>query len=143
MRQDSQNTAEFSCQGTYMLCLFRREGSQKVRSLRLRKSCSSWDSGIRKRWQEVVSCSFSTHMLELEYSNVLSVTSTFPLGSLKLQKNSRNTTFTKATSFNKSGKLSSGLRTGKRLVFIPIPKKAMLKNVQTTAQLCLFHMLAR
>ena len=67
-------------------------------------------------------------MLELEYSNVLSVTSTFPLGSLKLQKNSRNTTFTKATSFNKSGKLSSGLRTGKRLVFIPIPKKAMLKK---------------
>ena len=31
----------------------------------------------------------------------------------------------------------------KRSVFIPIPKKAMAKNIQTTAQLCSFHMLAR
>ena len=31
----------------------------------------------------------------------------------------------------------------KRPVFISIPKKAMLKNVQTTVQLHLFHMLAK
>ena len=29
------------------------------------------------------------------------------------------------------------------LVFIPIPKKAMIKNVQSTVQLCSFHMLTR
>ena len=28
-------------------------------------------------------------------------------------------------------------------VFIPVPKRAMPKNVQTTVQLCSFHMLAR
>ena len=33
--------------------------------------------------------------------------------------------------------------TGKRSVFIPIPKKAFPKNVQTTVQLCSFHMLVR
>ena len=31
----------------------------------------------------------------------------------------------------------------KRSVFIPIPKKGKAKNVQTTTQLYLFHMLAR
>ena len=31
----------------------------------------------------------------------------------------------------------------KRSVFIPVPKKGMSKNVQTTIQLCLFHMLVR
>ena len=31
----------------------------------------------------------------------------------------------------------------KRSVFIPIPKKDNAKKVQTTAQLCLFHMLVR
>ena len=31
----------------------------------------------------------------------------------------------------------------KRSVFIPVPKRAMPKNVQTTVQLCSFHMLAR
>ena len=35
----------------------------------------------------------------------------------------------------KLGKLSSGHRAGKRSVFIPIPKKGMPKNVQTTTQL--------
>ena len=43
---------------------------------------------------------------------------------------------------SKSGKLSSGHRTGK-VSFIPIPWKAMLKNVQTTAQLHSCHMPAR
>ena len=32
---------------------------------------------------------------------------------------------------------------GKRAVFIPMPKKRMLKNVQTTVQLHSFHMQAR
>ena len=31
----------------------------------------------------------------------------------------------------------------KRSVFIPVPKKDNAKKVQTTAQLCLFHMLVR
>ena len=34
-------------------------------------------------------------------------------------------------------------RDWKRLVFIPVPKKAMTKNAQTTVQLHSFHMLAR
>ena len=42
---------------------------------------------------------------------------------------------------SKPGKLSSAHGTGKGQVFIQIPK-AMLKNVQTTAQLYSFHMLA-
>ena len=35
------------------------------------------------------------------------------------------------------GKLSSGPRTLKRSVFIPIPKKAISKDVQTTAKIVL------
>ena len=31
----------------------------------------------------------------------------------------------------------------KRSIFIPIPKKGNAQNVQTTVQLCLFHILAR
>ena len=42
---------------------------------------------------------------------------------------------------SKFGKLSSGHRTWKRSVFIPIPKKKMPKNVQTTAQLHSSHVL--
>ena len=39
---------------------------------------------------------------------------------------------------------NSAVATGlKRSVFIPIPKKGNAKNVQTTAQLHSFHMLAR
>ena len=45
---------------------------------------------------------------------------------------------------SKSGKLSSGHRTRKgQSVFIPIPKKAMPKNAQTTAQLYSSHKLAK
>ena len=48
---------------------------------------------------------------------------------------------------NKFGKLSSGHRTRKgefsRSLFIPIPKKDNAKNVQTTTQLHLSHMLAK
>ena len=42
---------------------------------------------------------------------------------------------------NKSGKLSSGHRTGKGHFFIPIPKKDKAKNVQTTTQLHSSHTL--
>ena len=41
------------------------------------------------------------------------------------------------------GKLSSGHRTGKGQFLFQSQRKAMPKNVQTTAQLCSFHMLAR
>ena len=41
------------------------------------------------------------------------------------------------------GKLSSGHRTGKDQLLFQPPKKVMLKNVQTTAQLKSFHTLAR
>ena len=41
------------------------------------------------------------------------------------------------------GKLSSGLRTGKSQFSFQFQRKAMPKNVQTTAQLHSFHMLAR
>jgi len=44
---------------------------------------------------------------------------------------------------NKSGKLSSGPRTGKGQLSFLSQKRAMLKNVQPTAQLRSFHMLAR
>ena len=43
---------------------------------------------------------------------------------------------------SKSGKLSSGSKTGKYQL-IPVPKKTMLKNAQTTAQLHLSHMLVK
>ena len=43
---------------------------------------------------------------------------------------------------SKFGKLCSGHRTGKG-VFIPIQRRTMPNNVQTTIKLCLFHMLAR
>ena len=43
----------------------------------------------------------------------------------------------------KSGKPSSGHRTGKGRFSLQSQRKAMTKNVQTTAQLHLFHMLAR
>ena len=44
---------------------------------------------------------------------------------------------------SKFGKLSSGHRTGKGQFFFQYQRRAMLKNVQTTTQLCSFHMLAR
>ena len=43
----------------------------------------------------------------------------------------------------KYGKLSSGHRTEKGQFSFQSQRKAMLKNVQTTLQLCSFHMLAR
>ena len=43
----------------------------------------------------------------------------------------------------KFGKLSNGHRTGKGQFLFQSPKRAMPKDVQTTAQWCLFHMLAR
>ena len=43
----------------------------------------------------------------------------------------------------KSGKLSSGHRTGKGQFSFQSQRKAMLKNFQTTIQLYPFHMLAR
>ena len=43
---------------------------------------------------------------------------------------------------SKSGKLSSGHRT-EMVSFIPVPKKAMSKNVQTTTQLYSSHMLVK
>ena len=44
---------------------------------------------------------------------------------------------------SKFGKLSSGHRTGKGQFSFQSQRRAMPKNVQTTAQLCSFHMLAR
>ena len=44
---------------------------------------------------------------------------------------------------SKFGKLSSGHRTGKGHFSFQFRRKAMPKNVQTTAQLCSFHMLAK
>ena len=44
---------------------------------------------------------------------------------------------------SKFGKLSSGHRTGKGQISFKSQRKAMPKNVQTTAQLHLFHILAR
>ena len=44
---------------------------------------------------------------------------------------------------NKFGKLSSGHRTGKGNFSFQSQRRAMPKNVQTTAQLYSFHMLAR
>ena len=44
---------------------------------------------------------------------------------------------------SKSGKLSSGHRTGKGQISVQFQRRAMSKNVQTTVQLCSFHMLAR
>ena len=44
---------------------------------------------------------------------------------------------------SKFGKLSSGHRTGKGQFSFQSQRKAMPKNVQTTVQLCLFHMLKR
>ena len=44
---------------------------------------------------------------------------------------------------SKSGKLSSGHRTGKGQFSFQSQRRAMPKNVQTTAQLYSFHMLAR
>ena len=44
---------------------------------------------------------------------------------------------------SKFGKLSSGHRTGKGQFSFQSQRKAMPKNVQTTVQLCSFHMLAR
>ena len=44
---------------------------------------------------------------------------------------------------SKFGKLSSGHRTGKGQFSLQSQRKAMLKNVQTTIQLCSFCMLAR
>ena len=43
----------------------------------------------------------------------------------------------------KFGKLSSGHRTGKGQFSFQSQRRAMSNNIQTTAQLCLFHMLAR
>ena len=45
--------------------------------------------------------------------------------------------------FGKFGKLSSGHRTGKGWFSLQSQRRAMPKNVQTTVQLCSFHMLAR
>ena len=39
--------------------------------------------------------------------------------------------------------VATGLENCKILVFLPIQRKAMPKNVQTNIQLCSFHMLAR
>ena len=44
---------------------------------------------------------------------------------------------------SKFGKLSSGHRTGKGQFSFQSQRKAMLKNVQTTTQLCSFHMLVK
>ena len=44
---------------------------------------------------------------------------------------------------NKFGKLSSGHKIGKGQFSFQLKTKAMPKNVQTTAQLHTFHMLAR
>ena len=44
---------------------------------------------------------------------------------------------------SKFGKLSSGHRTGKGQFSFQFPKKVMPKNVQTTAQLHSYHMLAK
>ena len=44
---------------------------------------------------------------------------------------------------SKFGKLSNGYRTGKGQFSFQTQRKAMPKNVQTTTQLCSFHMLAR
>ena len=44
---------------------------------------------------------------------------------------------------SKSGKLSSGHRTGKGQFSFQSQRSAMRKNVQTTGQLCSFHMLVR
>ena len=44
---------------------------------------------------------------------------------------------------NKLGKLSSGHRTGKGQLSVQSQRKAMLKNVQTTAQLHSSHMQAK
>ena len=44
---------------------------------------------------------------------------------------------------SKFGKLGSGHRTGKRSVFIPIPKKGKPKDAQTAAQLHSSHTLAK
>ena len=44
---------------------------------------------------------------------------------------------------SKFGKLSKGHRTGKAQFTLQPQRKTMPKNVQTTAQLCSFHMLAR
>ena len=44
---------------------------------------------------------------------------------------------------SKSGKLSNGHRTGKGLFSFQSQRRTMPKNVQTTAQLRSFHMLAR
>ena len=44
---------------------------------------------------------------------------------------------------SKFGKLSSGHRTGKGQFSFQSQRSAMPKNVQTTGQLCSFHMLAR
>ena len=46
-------------------------------------------------------------------------------------------------SVSKFGKLSSGHRTGKGQFSFQSQRKAMPKNVQTTVQLCSFHMLVR
>ena len=43
---------------------------------------------------------------------------------------------------NKLGKLSNGHRTGKGQFSFQSQRRAMPKNVQTTVQLCSFHMLA-
>ena len=45
--------------------------------------------------------------------------------------------------FGKFGKLSSGHRTGKGWFSLQSQRRAMPKNVQTTVQLCSFHILAR
>ena len=45
--------------------------------------------------------------------------------------------------FSKFGKLSSGHRTGKGQFSFQSQRREMPKNVQTTVQLCPFHMLAR
>ena len=44
---------------------------------------------------------------------------------------------------NKFGKLSSGHRSGKGRFSFQSQRRAMPKDVQTIAQVCLFHMLAR
>ena len=46
-------------------------------------------------------------------------------------------------SASKFGNFNSGHRTGKCQFSFQSQRRAMLKNVQATAQLCLFHMLAR
>ena len=44
---------------------------------------------------------------------------------------------------SKFGKTGNGTQDWKRSVFIPVPKKAMPKNAQTTAQLHSSHMLVK